>query len=130
MTRRRRLVAAALGLAASALIGAGCGGKAGENKPAPTPDVAVPATDIDAAGALKLTLPGDWLAAGAGAVWISRTTEIDRIDPRSGKLAAVVPVPQGPCEATAFSFGALWTATCEKPGLARIDPPAAGCPAT
>jgi virginiamycin B lyase len=65
---------------------------------------------------------GDWLAAGEGAVWLSGSTEIHRLDPQSGQEVETIPVPEGPCEASDVGFGSLWTATCEKPGLARIDP--------
>lgn len=40
----------------------------------------------------------------------------------TGRRTATVPVPAGPCEASAFGLGAVWTATCARPGLARIDP--------
>lgn len=133
MTRSRRPTGNALALVASALIAAGCGGDDGNRqakaKPVTTtpgaPSDSVPSegtVDIKDAGAQRLTLPGDWLAAGDGAVWISQTFEIDRIDPHSGEIAARVHVPEGACEATAYGFNALWTATCEKPGLSRIDP--------
>src|SRR5215217_1584943 len=134
MRRSRQLVAGALGLVVLVLIGGGCGANDGNQEPNATPTIAstgTPATtapsvdgslDINEAGAQKLTLPGDWLAAGDGAVWISQTFEIDRIDPGTGEIEAKVTVPEGACEATAFGFGALWTATCEKPGLSRIDP--------
>jgi virginiamycin B lyase len=83
-----------------------------------------PPTDIERAGATKLTVHGDWLAAGAGGVWLSAPGEkvIRRLDPSSGAVAATVRVPQDPCEATDVGFGALWTATCRTEGLARIDP--------
>jgi virginiamycin B lyase len=83
-----------------------------------------PTTDIDKAGAKKLDVQGDWLAAGAGGVWLSAPGDklIRRLDPRSGAVKATIQVPQDPCEATAVGLGSLWTATCGTPGLARIDP--------
>jgi streptogramin lyase len=80
------------------------------------------ATDFEKAGARPISVNGDWLAAGGGGVWLSGSTSIHRLDPRSGKPVAEVPVPEGPCEASVVGFGALWTATCTKRGLARVDP--------
>ena len=81
-------------------------------------------TDIEQAGATKIAAPGDWLAAGAGGVWLSDppTRVIRRLDPDSGATTAMIRVSQAPCEATDVGFGSLWTATCGTPGLARIDP--------
>jgi virginiamycin B lyase len=81
-------------------------------------------TDITQAGAKATTVSGDWLAAGAGGVWLSDPPArvIRRLDPATGAVTATVRVPSGPCEASDVGFGALWTATCGSPGLARIDP--------
>ena len=81
-------------------------------------------TDVEQAGATKIAIMGDWLAAGAGAVWLSVPGErkVHRLDPRSGAVTATIRVPQDPCEATDVAYGVLWTATCGTPGLARIDP--------
>ena len=83
---------------------------------------AVP-TDMQDAGALAIDITGDWLAAGEGAVWLSNppTGEVYRLDPDSGKTVETIRVPQEPSEAGDVGFGAFWTATCTKPGLARID---------
>jgi virginiamycin B lyase len=55
-------------------------------------------------------------------VWLSGPKAIHRLDGATGRRTATVPVPGGPCEASAVGFGAVWTATCDRPGLARIDP--------
>src|SRR5215208_1607240 len=80
--------------------------------------------DVIEAGATEIQITGDWLAAGDGAVWLSNppSREIYRLDPESGDTVATVSVPEGPCAATDFGFGALWTITCDKLGLAKIDP--------
>src|SRR4029079_17848105 len=82
-----------------------------------------PVTDINKAGATRVRVPGDWLAAGAGSVWLSDpgAKVIRRLNARTGKTVASIRVRQLPCEAPDVGFGALWTATCETPGLARID---------
>jgi len=80
--------------------------------------------DIVRAGATEIDITGDWLSAGAGAVWLSdpQSSKIYRLETKSGETVANVVVPQGPCAASDFGFGALWTETCDKAGLAKIDP--------
>jgi virginiamycin B lyase len=80
--------------------------------------------DITEAGATAIEITGDWLSAGAGSIWLSDppSARIHRLNPESGDTVATIRVRQGPCAATDFGFGALWTVTCGKPGLARIDP--------
>ena len=86
------------------------------------PPAPVVETDVVAAGAVRIAVKGDWLAAGAGAVWLSGETDVLRLHPQTGTLVATIPVPEGPGEASDFGFGALWTATIRDPGLTRIDP--------
>ena len=83
----------------------------------------VPVTDIDKAGAIRINVSGDWLAAGAGSVWLSDPPAkvIRRLNAPTGKTVATIRVRQLPCEAPDAGFGALWTATCKIRGLARID---------
>ena len=110
---------------------AGCGG-GGRSAVNPTPTrasaaaVATPATDavtdIEKSGATRIDIEGDWLAAGAGGIWLSGETALYRLDPDSGRRKATIRVRQGPCEASDVAFGAVWTATCKAPGLAKIDP--------
>ena len=87
---------------------------------------ATPATvkeqNVENLGAKETFIKGDWLAAGEGGVWLSGESELYRLDPKSGRKKATIRVPQGPCEASDVGFGAVWTATCKVPGLARIDP--------
>lgn len=81
-----------------------------------------PPTDLVKAGAQQIRITGDWLSAGLGGIWMSYGTVVERIHPQTGKLVKEIKVPQGPCEASVIGFGYLWTATCEKPGIVRIDP--------
>jgi hypothetical protein len=92
-------------------------------KRAPTKaHVVIAETDIEDAGARRLRITGDWLAAGEGAMWLSGTDAIYRLDPATGRRQATIDLPAGPCEATDTGFGAIWTATCNDLGLVRIDP--------
>lgn len=94
--------------------------------PAPAPAVssspAVVETDVADTGAQKIAITGDWLSAGEQGVWLSGEEAIYRLDPTTGATVATIKVPEGPCEASAVGLGAVWTATCSKSGLARIDP--------
>ena len=114
------------------LSSAGCGGGEGSaaksagtataaETPASTPAPDAP-IDIEKAGAARIDIWGDWLAAGAGGVWLSGERALYRLDPDNGRQTATIPVSEGPCEASDVGFGAVWTATCKTPGLAKIDP--------
>jgi len=70
----------------------------------------------------RLDQGGDWLTSGAGGVWITNGLGLDRLDPATGELVAQIAVPQGACESTTVGMGLVWTATCGKPGVARIHP--------
>jgi virginiamycin B lyase len=77
--------------------------------------------NVDRAGAKQIRITGDWLAAGRGGIWLSGQQEIYRLNPRTGRRVARIPVAEGPCQATEVGAGAVWTATCNEPGLTKID---------
>jgi virginiamycin B lyase len=77
--------------------------------------------NVEKAGATKTSITGDWLAAGRGGIWLSGQQEIYRLNRRTGRRVARIPIAQGPCQASEVGAGAVWTATCGEPGLARID---------
>jgi virginiamycin B lyase len=120
-------------VAATAVI-FGCGGdnesdsaSAGEDttttvasettQPASEPKV----TKLTEAGATRIDVSGDWLAASDGSIWLSDRNSVHRLDPESGKSEAEIPVGAGPCSGIDTGFGAVWTETCLRGGLARID---------
>lgn len=80
-----------------------------------------PTTDLTKGAARRVAVTGDWLTVGGGGVWTSWGPALVRLDPRTGRRVTRVAVPEGPCEATVFASGYVWTATCQKPGLARVD---------
>jgi virginiamycin B lyase len=82
-----------------------------------------PTVDIEAAGAVRIAVHGDWLTAGPEAVWLSDTDHnvIDRIDPATNQATEAVRI-DNPCEASEYGLNALWTVTCGPYGLARINP--------
>jgi virginiamycin B lyase len=128
MSRNLHSSAAALACCAAAacvLVACGAGDRRAKTPdPSRTPS-ASPApqreTDLRRAGAEAIAIRGGSLAAGAGAVWLTGLYSVYRLDSQTGRVVAKIPVPQDPCEASQFAFGALWTATCSPPGLARID---------
>jgi virginiamycin B lyase len=120
MTRFRLLVVAL----APAALAAACGGGQHRTTPRAATDrgAAIAEINIEQAGAERLRITGDWLAAGVGGIWLSGRRAIYRLDPTSGRRRASIAVRQEPCEATDVGFGSVWTATCGIRGLARIDP--------
>jgi streptogramin lyase len=78
--------------------------------------------DVEKSGATRFTLSGDWLASGGGSIWLSDPPAkvVRQIDPATGDAVSIA-VRQAPCESPDFSYGALWTATCNPAGLARLD---------
>lgn len=128
MLARLAILVAATALIVVGLLGCGGDGDdatrtaSGTARKAETSAPAPARTTLRHAGATETKVPGDWLAAGEGAVWISSGRKIYRLDPASGRRAAAITVPAVACEGMDVGFGSLWTATCVKPGLARIDP--------
>lgn len=117
----RRVVCGVLSLAGAALIASGCG--AGDPTPPPPP----PAADLPdfVSGSLDLPSP-DWLAAGAGAIWVKLDSgRILRIDPRSMEIVATIERADASedfdlCQGIAFAGDAVWS--CAGPDVVRIDP--------
>jgi virginiamycin B lyase len=121
--RPGRRLAVAFG-ALALLCVAGCGGahRGGPGPAGGPPSISPPPVNDLRATARAIRLDGRWLAAGAGAVWLSDARAVYRLDGATGRRIATVHVPAGPCEESAVGLGAVWTATCRTPGLARIDP--------
>src|ERR1700687_2843329 len=67
----------------------------------------------------------DWMAITDDAVWIAneKLNAIQRIDPQTNKVEALIRLPGPPCSGLVFAFGSLWVPVCGEPRtLARIDP--------
>ena len=118
-----RVAALACGLV---LIGCGGGdedtpdgsGEDGAEEPAAA---LPPEEDIEAAGAERLKVSGDHLAAGGDAAWANWEATIVRVDADSGVQTDEIRIPEQPCGGSTFADGALWTQTCGSLGLARVD---------
>ncbi len=86
--------------------------------------VQVPFADLHPSPTLKLGKTADWVASSPGAVWVGAggPDAVHRIDPRSGREVATVPLPGRACAGLAVGFGSLWVPLCAKPNaLARVD---------
>lgn len=65
----------------------------------------------------------DWLVASDDAMWVSaiRSTKVARLNPKTGKVDAVIELGGGPCSGLAHGFGSIWVPLCKENQLARID---------
>jgi len=65
----------------------------------------------------------DWQAEGFGAVWVANSAKsaVQRIDPATNRVTAVVPIGAEPCDGLATGFGSVWAVDCTGK-LLRIDP--------
>ena len=78
-------------------------------------------------GARQFREGPSWLAAGAGSVWVGvpNLSAVVRIEPRTGKVTATIPVPDGGvCGRLSVDDDAVWVASglCGDGALTRIDP--------
>lgn len=83
-----------------------------------------PITSVDDAGGetIHASHSADWTLVAYGVAWVTGLeVGIGRFDVETGKQLDPVAVEGRPCAAMDFGFGAVWTATCGNPGVARID---------
>jgi DNA-binding beta-propeller fold protein YncE len=87
-----------------------------------------PFTSLKPEAIFKIGEDADWIQITDDAVWVasSKPASVHRIDPRTNKEVAVVPVPGDPCAGLAFGFGSLWVPLCGAPNspnlMVRVDP--------
>ena len=87
-------------------------------------EVQIPFASLKPAATFKIGENADWVQITDDAVWVasSKPASVHRIDPKSNKEVAVVPVPGDPCAGLAFGFGSLWVPLCGQPNsIARVD---------
>jgi virginiamycin B lyase len=87
-------------------------------------EVQVSFSSIKPEATFKIGENADWVEITDDAVWVasSKPASVHRIDPKSNKEVAVVPVPGDPCAGLAFGFGSLWVPLCGHPNsMARVD---------
>lgn len=94
--------------------------------PSRQPDPELPAiTSVEQAGGEAIRAPSsaDWVLVDFGRAWVSGVGNgVGFYDAETGRLQGSVAVPESPCASMDSGFGAVWTATCEERGVARIDP--------
>jgi DNA-binding beta-propeller fold protein YncE len=66
----------------------------------------------------------DWQAVGYNAVWVANSVlgTVQRIDPRTNRVADVHDSITQPCAGLAAGFGSIWSADCSTGEIDRIDP--------
>jgi len=76
-------------------------------------------TAVIPVGALRAP---DWQVAGYGSVWVANSprNSIQRIDPRTNRVIAAIPV-NDPCDGLAAGFGSIWAPGCASQLVTRID---------
>jgi streptogramin lyase len=73
---------------------------------------------------LRLGKTADWVLPTGDSIWIGSTgpDAVHRIDPKTNRETASVPLPGEPCAGLAAGFGSVWVPLCGKPNrLARVD---------
>ena len=87
-------------------------------------EVQVPFASLKPEASFKIGENADWVEIADDAVWVasSNPASVHRIDPRTNKEVAVIPMPGDPCAGQVTGFGSLWVPLCGKPNaLARVD---------
>jgi hypothetical protein len=95
----------------------------GQTKPG-VQGVQVPFGDLRPAATIKIGGTADWVLISHDAVWVASTNPyaVQRIDPATNKVTAVVRVPGEACSGLASGFGSIWVPICgSTPALIRID---------
>jgi len=73
---------------------------------------------------IELGGAADWVQITPDAVWVGakHPNTVTKIDPKTNRRVATVPLPGDACGGLAADFGNLWVPLCAaKPGLAQID---------
>jgi virginiamycin B lyase len=85
----------------------------------------VPFASIKPEAIFKIGDVADWVQITDDAVWVasSKPASVHRIDPKTNKEVAIIPVPGEPCAGLAFGFGSLWVPLCGKANsIVRVNP--------
>lgn len=70
-------------------------------------------------------VPGvpDWLVVTEDSVWVSNKPKnsVTRMDVKTNKVSATIPVGQKPCSGITAGFGSIWVPNCGDNTMSRID---------
>jgi YVTN family beta-propeller protein len=126
MTLSPKRIAAVFALASGALAQQAAPPKPPVQKPG-VPGIQVPMSYLIPDAQYVIEANGvkggpDWLAITGDSVWTNsmRTDMIFRMDPRTSKVVAAVPVKR-PCSGFAIANGTLWAPSCGDKTIDRID---------
>ncbi|HET7208921.1 MAG TPA: hypothetical protein VFI95_20250 [Terriglobales bacterium] len=95
------------------------------NPPKPgVKEVRTPFSSLQPSATLKIGKTADWVLVTDNAVWVGSTKPdaVQRVDPATNKVVAVVKLPGEACSGLASGFGSIWVPVCgKKASLVRID---------
>lgn len=79
-------------------------------------DFQVPLASLKPEAIFKIGKVADWVQITDDAVWVasSNPASVHRINPKTNKEIAIVPMLGDPCAGLAFGFGSLWVPLCGK----------------
>jgi virginiamycin B lyase len=88
-----------------------------------TPGVKRDISTITPAAAFEVEGVPDWQVVTEDAVWVSNGPKnvVHRLDTKTNKVAATIPVGQKPCSGLAAGFGSVWVPNCGDKSVSRVD---------
>lgn len=88
-----------------------------------TPGVQIPMSELKPEEIFEVPGSPDWQAISEGSLYVSNKPKnsVSRIDAKTNKVAAVIPVGSKPCSGLAVGFGSLWVPNCGDQTVSRID---------
>jgi hypothetical protein len=86
-------------------------------------EIQVPFASLKPEAIFKIGENADWVQITDDAVWVasSKPASVHRIDPKTNKEVAVIPLPGDPCAGLAFGFGSLWDHCADDPTRLRAS---------
>lgn len=88
-----------------------------------TPGVQRPMSELTPIAVFPVEGVPDWQAVTADAVWVSNKPKntIHRLDAKTNKVVATIPVGQKPCSGLTAGFGSIWVPNCGDNTTSRVD---------
>lgn len=88
-----------------------------------TPGVQRPMSNLSPEAVFPVEGTPDWLVVTEDAVWVSNKPKnsITRMDPKTNKVVATIPVGQKPCSGIAAGFESIWVPNCGDKTVSRVS---------
>src|SRR3954451_11089595 len=85
--------------------------------------VQIPMSDLKPEVVFDVPGTPDWLALGDGVVYVSNKPKdsVSKLDAKTDKVLAVIPVGSKPCSGLTIGFGSLWVPNCGDNTVSRVD---------